>query len=73
MLPLPVLAERRERADCQLADPLDGRQPQLGLWPVLTVPAQRKELRMEPQTDLPHLPRIGAKPVHQTQKALGAR
>ncbi|CEF22702.1 transposase (fragment) [Xanthomonas citri pv. citri] len=44
----------------------------LGLWPVLPVPAQRERLWLEPQADLPDLPRVGVEPADQAEEAAGA-
>jgi putative transposase len=50
-------ARLRERRDRGLVDPVDGQSPQLGLWVMLPVSAQREGARLEPQAGIPHLPR----------------
>ena len=47
----------------------DGQQPQLGLWPLLPVPAQCARLPMEPQACLPCLPEV-REPLHKSARAL---
>ncbi len=55
LLPLLALTESEKSDNCRLAG-LYHRQPvKLGLWPVLSVSAQRKRLRLEPQKNLPDL------------------
>src|SRR5690606_29890770 len=46
----------RERGDRQLAAASDGQPSQLGLWAVLSLPAQCPGLWLEPQARVPDLP-----------------
>ena len=74
LLPLSSPSSRTENArDRRLADPLDAQPAQLGLRAVLSVPAQRQRLRLEPQAGVPDLPGAGAEPAHQAEEAAGAR
>lgn len=55
VLPLRAQARCRESRGGQLADEAYRQPPQLGLWPVFPVSAQRQGLKMESQTRVPHL------------------
>ena len=72
---LPVQSEvgRRERPHRGLAGATDEQPAQLGLWAVLSVPAQRQGLQMEPQARLQDLPRTRAEPADQAAPSPGAR
>ena len=56
-----------------MADQTNGQQPQLGLWPLLSVFAQPEGFQMEPQTRVPGLQGVGAELEDQTPQTLGAR
>lgn len=73
LLSLRAPTRCRERRSGQLAHPFDGQPPQLGLWPVLPVPAQRQGLQMESQAGVPNLEGVGAQFADQTSQTLGAR
>src|SRR5690606_41115396 len=61
-----------ERGDRQLVAASDGQPSQLGLWPVLSVPAQRARLWLEPQTCLPDLPGARVESSNTTAQAVGS-
>ena len=68
-LPLPAATEHREPADSRLAGPADGQPPELWVWSVLPVSAQREGFPLEPQARLSHLPEIGVEPAYPPAEA----
>ncbi len=55
-----------------MADQVDGQQPQLGLWPLLSVFAQPQGLQMSPQACLQVLQRVGAELEDQTSQTVNS-
>ena len=68
-LPLPAAEERRERPYWRMAGPADGQPPELGVWALLPVSAQREGLPVEPQARLSHLSGTGAEPAYPATQA----
>jgi len=60
VLALRAQARSQERRGGQLADEADRQPPQLGLWPVFPVSAQRQGLQVESQARVPLLQGPGA-------------
>src|SRR5690606_18077826 len=63
---------RRERGDRKLAASPDGQLPHLGLWVVLSVPAECPRLPVEPQARVPALSRARTEPAYQTAQTAGS-
>ena len=59
-------AENQEIANWLMRLTDNHRNWGFGLCYLYLRPAQREELRLEPQARVPHLPRVGAQPAHQT-------
>ena len=72
VLPVQGQAGRGKRPHCRLAGTADEQPAQLGFWAVLSVPAQRQRLQMEPQKGLPDLPGAGAESADQAAPSPGA-
>ena len=68
-LPLLGKAVSRECRDRRPPAPFDPQSAQLGIWAVLSVPAQREGLPMESQTGVSHLSRTRTEPANQAEKA----
>jgi len=62
----------RERADSRLASAPDTAIPYLGLWFVLSVPAQCARFWLEPQAGIPDIPRTGTEPAPQAAQTAGS-
>ena len=63
---------RLSSENAQIADLLTRlahNQPNWGVWLVLSVPAQREGLSLEPQTGVSDLPRTGTESADQTAQA----
>src|SRR5690606_19986677 len=61
-----------ERGDRQLVAASDGQPSQLGLWAVLSVPAECPRLPVEPQACVPDLSRARTEPAYQTAQTAGS-